>query len=120
MALLDIERFAGYLGGLLSFGPRSGIALYDSTAVSADYPNVEILGVTDTTAPRTITLQSAQIAVVGFLFEINDESGGANVQNITIDTEGAQTIDGVASVNITENFGGVRFYTNGSNVFSRT
>lgn len=66
----------------------------------------------------TVTMQTIDL-VVGRLFIIKDESGNASNPNpITIATQGGQTIDGVASVNITVAYGVMRLYSNGTNLFS--
>lgn len=87
-----------------------------ATAVSVNTVDEVIIGVTDTSVTRTITIQTADI-VVGRLFIIKDESGAAGTNNITIATQGAETIDGAASVAITANFGAARLYSDGSNLF---
>lgn len=60
------------------------------------------LGVTDTTAPRSITIRPSwkdyQVYVV-------DESGTAGTNNITIDVVGGGLINGVSSLVISSNFG---------------
>lgn len=60
------------------------------------------LGVTDTTAPRAITIRPSwkdyQLYVV-------DESGTAGTNNITIDVSGGGLINGSASLVISSNFG---------------
>lgn len=87
-----------------------------ATAVSIPTADEVIIGVTDTSVTRTITIQTADI-VVGRIFIIKDESGAAGTNNITIDTQGAETIDGAASVAITADFGAARLYSDGSNLF---
>lgn len=87
------------------------------TAGDVNTDDEVIIGVTSTAAARTITIQSADI-VVGRVFIIKDESGAASVNNITIDTQGAETIDGAATVVIIANYGSVRLYSDGTNLFS--
>lgn len=92
-----------------------GIALKRTpTAVDYTTADEDIIGVTNTAAPRTITLASAD-CVPGKIFIIKDESGGAGTNNITIDTQGGKTIDGALSVSITVDFGSVRIYSDGVN-----
>lgn len=88
-----------------------------ATAASANTAGETIVGVTDTTTPRTITLDTDDV-VDGQIMIIKDESGGAGSNNITIDTEGTETIDGAASVVITVNYGVLRVYSDGTNWFS--
>ena len=72
-----------------------------------------------TAANITITLTSAMIARSGRVWIIKDESGGAaGGTPITVATEGAETIDGAASVTITSAYGVVRLYSNGTNLFT--
>ena len=75
-----------------------------------------IIGVTDTAAARTITLSSFDNKE-GNVIIVKDESGGAATNNITVDTEGAETIDGAASQVINANYGVLRLYSNGTNWF---
>lgn len=80
-----------------------------------------VIGVTDTSVVRTITISTADITNVdriGVPITINDESGGAATNNIIIDTEGAETIDGVASVSITADYGDITLYSDGTNLFT--
>ncbi|QQS59860.1 hypothetical protein IPN35_03255 [Candidatus Peregrinibacteria bacterium] len=76
-----------------------------------------IIGVTDTAAPRTITLSNAD-ATSGRIMIIKDESGGAATNNITVVVEGGGTMDGATSIVISANYGVLRLYSNGTNWFS--
>lgn len=101
-----------------SVSSEGGINIRRSaTAVSANSAGEVIIGVTDTSAARTITLDSDDV-VAGRIMIIKDESGAAGTNNITIDTEGAETIDGAASVTISVNYGVVRVYSDGTNWFT--
>lgn len=88
-----------------------------ATAVSTNSANQTIIGVTSTAAARTITLLTADM-VNGRVMIIKDESGGAGTNNITIATQGAETIDGVNSIDIVVNYGVIRVYSDGSNWFT--
>lgn len=82
--------------------------------------NIEItdyfVGVDDNSSPRTLTLPST--AVQGQTFTVKDEAGTAASANpITIDTAGAETIDGAATATINSDYGALRFYFDGSNYF---
>lgn len=90
---------------------RTGIS-YQTTA---DDFNV---AVTDTAAPRTVTIASAFIAKVDNEITVSDESGGALANNITVATEGAETIDGVATATIAANYGALRLRSDGSNLYT--
>jgi len=75
-----------------------------------------IVGVDSTGGAVTITLGSASVAA-GKIVVIKDAGGGASSNNITIDTEGSETIDGSASTSITSDNGVVRLYSDGTNWF---
>ncbi|MCH7843503.1 MAG: hypothetical protein IID01_12150 [Chloroflexi bacterium] len=65
----------------------------------------------------TITLPTAQLRS-GRVYTIKDESGSASSNNITIATEGAETIDGSATDTISEDYGAKAYYSDGSNWFT--
>jgi hypothetical protein len=85
-------------------------ATYD--LLTTDY----ILNVTYTaTGPVTsLTLPTAQV-VEGRVIAIKDGGGNAATNPIIIDTEGAETIDGAATITINSNYGGVWLYCDGTN-----
>jgi hypothetical protein len=65
----------------------------------------------------TITLPSDQL-IAGRTCTIKDESGSASANNITLATEGSETIDGSATDTISEDYGSKTYYSDGSNWFS--
>lgn len=85
-------------------------------AASATLGDEVLCGVTDTSAPRTMTLPSAKVSS-GKLYIIKDESGGAGSNAITIVGQGGETIDGVASVAISSGYGAVMLYSDSVNWF---
>jgi hypothetical protein len=113
--------------GVGSTSPMSSLDVKGSFAVyraaksaSATSAGETIIGVTDTSATRTITLATADVKA-GRVVIVKDESGGAGANNITIATEGAQAIDGDTSdtaLKITVGYGVVRLYSDGSNWFT--
>jgi hypothetical protein len=91
------------------------------TTTAADYTVLVtdvIVGVTSTAALRTITLPAVANTSVGQILTIKDESGGANTNNITIDGNAAETIDGAATIAITANYGSARLYSTGTAWFT--
>ena len=54
----------------------------------------------------------------GRIVIIKDVGGSANTNNITIATEGSETIDGSASSTISSNYGVVRLFSDGTNWFT--
>lgn len=59
-----------------------------------------------------VTLPTLASAAVGQIFIITDESGTAGTNNITVDGNGAELIDGAATVLINVNYGVLRIYKN--------
>jgi len=100
-------------------GGGGGAKTRYATATSYTTSDEDIIGVTDTTADRTITLATADVAD-GKEMIVKDESGAvyANGTTITVDTEGSETIDGVSSVPITMDYGVLRLYSDGTNWFT--
>lgn len=64
----------------------------------------------------TITLPTAQLRA-GRTYTIKDESGAAATNNITVATEGSETIDGAATDVISDNYGAKTYYSDGANWF---
>jgi hypothetical protein len=96
---------------------RSFAVYRSATAASVTSASQTIIGVTSTAATRTITLATAD-TVAGRVIIVKDESGGAGTNNITVTTQGGQTIDGAASITISSNYGVVRVYSDGTNWFT--
>lgn len=116
------QRYTGtdhYFSGPGSIELDLGIKV-KRTATAGDYNVTEtdvIIGVTDTSAPRTIGLPSSIVAD-GKIVIIKDESGGAGTNAITISTESGETIDGNPSTEINTDYGVIRLYSDGSNWFT--
>ena len=71
---------------------------------------------TGTGAVTSLTLPTAQV-VSGREFTVVDGGGNASVNNITIDTEGAETIIGNATYVINTDYNSVTLYSDGINWF---
>jgi len=65
----------------------------------------------------TITLPTAEVRK-GRVYTVKDESGAATTNNITVDTEGSETIDGSATDVLSDNYGAKTYYSDGSNWFT--
>jgi hypothetical protein len=86
---------------------------YTQTAISYQVLGTDvIIGVSNTAAPRTITMPNTGI-VTGQRWTIKDESGGAAGNNITVNGNG-YLIDGAATFPISTNYGSMDLYYNGS------
>jgi len=107
----------GKFDGLSQFdGMRLGFVDVDSSTHSTSDTDA-ILSVSYTgTGAVTITLQSANVAA-GRVLVIKDAGGNATTNNITVNTQGSETIDGAASASITSDDGVLRLYSDGTNWF---
>ena len=96
------------------------------TSVAASYAaslSDYIIEVSDTTASRTITLPAPSTpgatSNVGKVLIIKDSSGAAlSGGNPIIVAPASGTIDGVASINIAQDYGSIMVYCNGTSWFS--
>ncbi len=84
------------------------------TVLVTDY----IVGVTSTSAARTITLPAAATATVGKTYIVKDESGAAATNNITVQGNAAEIIEGSNTKVINTNYGVLRLYTDGTSWFT--
>ena len=75
-----------------------------------------IVNITDTAAPRAVTLPAPSTSNIGKFFFIKDTSGAAVTNNITV-TPASGNIDGAASHAIDTNLGFVSAYSDGTNYF---
>lgn len=71
---------------------------------------------TATAAVTSLTLPTAQ-TTSGRIIVVKDSGGNASANNITIDTEGSETIDGSATYVIDADYESINLYSNGSNWF---
>ena len=120
--LEDKEIGIGLVDGAL---PNSTLEVGGSVAMhvvtastSTSTGNEVFIGVTDTSSPWTITIQSSDI-VDGRIFVIKDQSGGAGTNAIRIVTQGSELIDGGGTLQITSNYGVARLYaSNDGNLYT--
>ena len=68
----------------------------------------------DTSAQRTIILPSANSVSAGRWYIIADHTGSAGTNNITIKTQGTDTVEGTSSVLISVNYSAAIFASDGS------
>lgn len=97
----------------------NGDILKNYVKTSAAYQiaaGVHFVGVDTDTAARTITVPSASIAKAGWSCIVKDVDQNAATNNITIATEGAETIDEAATYTVSTNGGSVGLFSDGSNL----
>lgn len=75
------------------------------------------IGVDSASGTFTVTLSSTD-ATDGRELVIHDDGGNASTNNITIDTESTESIDGATSATITSDYGSIRLRSDGSNWFT--
>jgi hypothetical protein len=85
----------------------------DYTATADDY----VIGVDTTGGALTVTLATATVTT-GRIYIITDSGGNATAANITLATEGAETIDGNATAAITADDGNLQVVCDGTNWFT--
>lgn len=78
-----------------------------------------IINITNTAAPRTVTLPAPSATNVGKFFVVKDTSGGASSNNITV-AGASGNIDGAANHVISSNYGSAVFYSDGTNYFTQS
>jgi len=78
--------------------------------------SARILGVS-ASAALEIRLPAASGYSAGQFFTVKDEAGNANVNNITILTTGAETIDGLTSIILESPHAAVNIYSDGTSKF---
>lgn len=101
------------IGGLGSEGVRVVSASTDTVLITDKILNIDYTS----TGACTVTIPSSLIAISGFSVGIKDSGGNAGANNITVETEGSETIDGSANAVITGNYNFFTFYSDGSNLF---
>jgi len=84
----------------------------ETSSFTAD-DNDHFIGVSSTSAAITITLPPTSKVHDGQFFIVKDEGGSSNTNAITIAGDGADTIDGQASVIINSARGAINLYSNG-------
>lgn len=90
-------------------------------ALTATLTTNNVFACTDTSTARTLEISTATISQGSVsrpvYITVKDESGNAATNNITISTENLELIDGVASIDITANYGNLTMYSDGVNLY---
>ena len=93
------------------------LSIYSVGAAYDVGPNDEVILITGTGTPRTLTIPTRE-AVKGRILTFKDAGGGAGTNNFTIDPEGSTTIDGAATKVISTNYGTFSIVCDGTNWFT--
>jgi len=114
----DVEKaYFDKDGGLSTNGGRWRNVTTVNSATYSLSSSDDIINVTYTsTGATSITLPSAQV-VEGRTIVIKDASGNANTNNIIVNTEGSEIIDGSATLVINIDYGSATIYSDGNNWF---
>jgi hypothetical protein len=101
------------MGGII----RGYASIDDTDSPYTATTSQSIIGCDSSSGAITINLPAAASATAGFCFKVKDEAGSAGTNNITLDPNGSETIDGETTVVMNSNFQSITIYTNGSNWF---
>lgn len=100
--------------GILSFIPANVKADVTTSSYTID-ANDSVVSITAVQPTITLTLPDPLIKIVGDVLYIRREVAGTNP--VTIVPSGTETVSGQNSISITEEYGSVSLYTNGTNWF---
>jgi hypothetical protein len=103
-------------GDTLTFSYNHGYKQDGAATVNAS-PTDRVVGVTNAGSAVTVNLAAIGNMTAGDSITVKDEAGDANTFNITIETAGAETIDGAANYTINTAYGYVTLYSDGANYF---
>lgn len=112
-AILDHPNFTVLPDGTIQ---SSSTPTINRVEVTQDYTTTEedeLLGIKSGNGAITVTLDSNSL-VDGHKKTINDEDGSADTNNITIESSGGELVDDNPNVTITEQFGWITIYSDGS------
>jgi hypothetical protein len=100
-----LNEFLDFTFSFLNLAPtfRQRREAASTTLTASDF----YLAITDTTAARTVNLPALKSVPLEQLYIVKDESGNAAANNITIDGNGAEQIDGSLTKVINNNYGAV-------------
>lgn len=110
------------IGSVLNVGNLSNTVLAKQSVNNINWTVLSsdtyiLLDVNCSTTPLSITLPAINSVAAGRWFVIADRTGSSATNNITIATQNADTIYGVSSVVMNQNFASVVFIANGSSTW---
>ena len=95
-------------GGSIVSTPSSA-SIFETTSVATNLTisnsDTFVYLIVDTSVARTITLPLASGVSAGRIYYIKDSSGLSETYNITVNTQGSDTLDGAASQTLSSNYG---------------
>lgn len=98
--------------------PLSDLQIHEVAFTSDRTTNGAGVYAYDTTgATATLTVSSEDIAHERVII-VKDKGGGAGANAVTVATEGSENIDGSATATVGTNYGVLRLYSDGDNLFS--
>ena len=106
-------NFTEMITGGFRAGYSGSISISPYAVVAGDY----ILGIDTTSNAVEVDLRAASDAKTGRMLIIKDVGGNAGTNNITIDPNGSEKIDGQANLVIAANSGSATIFCDGNNWF---
>ncbi len=113
------------IGTLITTAGRiKSMAQFSTSTTTGSLGLRSVYNLTSHSGDTTLTVSSADIALGSATeaveFIVKDTSGNlvSNGRKLTIATQGAETIDGATSIDITADYGVLRLFSDGSNLFS--
>lgn len=101
----DLAQAWTFTGALSAQGGLLAKVTVSTTNITVGATDT-VVAITDTSAARTVTLPAVS-GNTGRVLVIKDATGGAATNNITVDGNAAETIDGAATYVINTNYGSV-------------
>lgn len=93
-------------------------SLAETTFTSATTTSGSGVYAYDTTGSTVTLTVASQDITDGKTIIVKDKAGGAGTNAITVATEGSENIDGSSTTSVGTNYGVVRLYSDGSNLFT--
>lgn len=116
------DEFLAYIPGGYKLGtvgaPEPGSGDQQNTAVAltaSTWNDATYKRHTATTSGISHEIPTSFVSQAGKIFVVKDAGGNAGTNAITITTEGSETIDGAASIQITTDYAAVTLRSNGTN-----
>lgn len=110
-------------GGAIVSNPGSA-QVFETTSINTNLTispsDTFVYIIVDTSAARTINLPAASAVSNGRIFVIKDASGLSNTNNITLNADGSDQIDGAGSLALDSNYGSSIIVSDGTSNWYRS